>query len=89
MVMASLQMSLLSPLFASMGRCIIKMGMLMESGASFLGNNQAFQVGGTACKLSPAQLSTIADETIRKMEEEDLEEGLALLWAKEEMKRVS
>ena len=32
---ASLQMSLLSPLFASMGRCIIKMGMLMESGASF------------------------------------------------------
>ena len=55
----------------------------------FLGNNQAFQVGGKACKLSPAQLSTIADETIRKMEEEDLEEGLALSWAKEEMKRVS
>ena len=55
----------------------------------FLGNNQVFQVGGKACKLSPAQLSTIADETIRKMEEEDLEEGLALSWAKEEMKRVS
>ena len=55
----------------------------------FLGNYQAFQFGGTACKLSPAQLSTIADETIRKMEEEDLEEGLALTWAKEEMKRVS
>ena len=60
-----------------------------KSRRTFLGNYQAFQFGGLACKRSPAQLSTIADETIRKMEEEDLEEGLALLWAKEEMKRVS
>ena len=77
------------PIVRKYGKMYHKNGHAYGIRRKFLGNNQAFQVGGTACKLSPAQLSTIADETIRKMEEEDLEEGLALLWAKEEMKRVS
>ena len=77
------------PIVRKYGKMYYKNGHAYGIRRKFLGNNQAFQVGGTACKLSPAQLSTIADETIRKMEEEDLEEGLALLWAKEEMKRVS
>ena len=55
----------------------------------FLGNSKAFQVGGKSCKLSPAQMGTTAHETIRKMEEDDLPEGLALLWAKKEMKKSS